>query len=199
MKFRKNGILVAALAALLSNSFAIAADKDSHHGNDHAGGISYDFFDINYMDVKAHYEEGEGFLLRGYKSIGERFYLASEFGDADLSHHGDFQFLRVGLGIHTSFSDAVDGIAELTYEELELYEHNHLFDESGYGLAIGLRALFNEHWEGTAKLRHVDFGHEDDLIVVAELMYLFNHNFGLVAAYEKGNEKLITFGARFQF
>ena len=109
------------------------------------------------------------------------------------------EFARIGLGYHTPLTSAVDGIAEVTYEDLDIAEGDHVFDESGYGLALGARALFTEKLEGTARVRYVDFGDEDDVIVGVELLYLFNHSFGLVAAYETGNEDFISFGARYQF
>ena len=179
------------------------ASEEQHaadHNNQHAGGISYDFFDIAYMDVETHSDEGNGLLLRGAKSFGESFYVLGEMGSAGLEgHNGDFTFARAGVGFHTSFTNAIDGIAELTYESLEIEEDHHHFNEDGFGAAVGVRALFNQHLEGTARVRYVDFGHEDDVIASAELLFLFNHSFGLVAAYEKGNEEIISFGVRFQF
>lgn len=181
------------LATLFATTVSQASDE-------HLSNISYDFFDVAYMDVETHSDDGDGFLLRASKSLGESFYLLAEMGDAELDeHHGDFRFIRAGLGFHTSFSRMVDGIAELTYESLEIEEHHHELDENGFGIAAGIRVLFNEHLEGTARARYVDLGDEEDEIFSAELLYLFNHSFGLVAAYEKGNEEIISAGVRFQF
>ena len=196
-------LLMFIIAFITSGATWASEDKHSpehntHHESGHAGGISYDFFDITYLDVETEDEQGNGFLLRFTKNLGEKLYFVGEYGDSDLDH-GDFTVFRAGLGLHTPFSDKVDGIAELTYESLEINEEHHHLDETGYGLAVGIRALFTEKLEGTARVRYVDLGHEDDTIFSVELLYLFTHSFGLVGAYEEGNEKIWTFGVRFQF
>jgi len=96
-------------------------------------------------------------------------------------------------------SSRYDGIAEFTYEDLKIEEEDLTVDEDGYGAALGLRALISEHWECTARLQYVDFGDVDDTLISIDLVYLFDHSYGVVIGYEEGEERYVSLGVRFQW
>jgi len=206
MKLKKIFTVTACMALSVSVFAGGGGDKkDAHHGDHHAPVISYDFLDFAYMDAEAHSEDGSGTLFRVSKGFSNNVYLIGEMGVADLTHDLDFSFARVGVGYHYPLSPKVDVVGEVTYEDLDLSGYyldkkGEQLDKEGYGLGVGIRALFSPSFEGTAKVRRIDFGKKEDTLKTIELLYLFNHNFGLVGAYEEASdEKIASFGIRFQW
>ncbi len=136
---------------LLTLAFSVsAAAKD----------FDYNFFQLGYGNVE--YDDvnvdGDGFGLSGSYSINEDFHVFGGYEAAGLDFGVDATSLGAGIGWHTSLSPAVDLVASLSYQYVELDAPGFgSVDDNGLGLGVGLRFAASDLLELNAGINYVDF------------------------------------------
>ena len=87
------------------------------------------------------------------------------------------------------FATAVDGVAQLTYENREFDGSGMNMDENGYGIKLGVRANVVEQVELNGHVRYYDIGDfEDDTLIGVGALYHFNEMFSVGAEFEAGDD-----------
>lgn len=172
----KTKIIVAAL--VLAAPLAASAD------------VSYKYAEIGYVksdiDVGGN-PDGTSFNLKGMFPFTDSVYGVLDYTDGEYEA-GPFQFdvsqMRIGAGYHRELSNGVDGIAELTLDNIDGGT-----SESGFGLKFGLRGMATEALELNGHLRYtsVDSVSSSDTLLGVGLAWGFSDNMALTFGYETGD------------
>ena len=185
-----------AIAGLLMLSGALAM----------ADGLSYDRVQASFeeidIDVGGGFEvDGDGFSLGGSMAVGDNWYILGEYTTADFDLGVDYDELSLGGGYHHGLSDRTDFIAELTYENAEADSGAVSVDDSGLGLAVGLRSMVNPKLELEGKLSYVDLDDSgDDTSIGFRAWYAVSSSFAVGVGAEFGDDVSgYGIGARWYF
>jgi long-subunit fatty acid transport protein len=126
--------------------------------------VSAEDFDYNYFSLGYGTTEfdnvnvdGDGFNVGGSYAINQSYHVFADYGSANLDGNIDATEFGAGIGWHTSLTDAVDLVAGLSYEYVELDAPAvTAIDDSGFGLGVGLRFAASEMLELNAGINYVD-------------------------------------------
>lgn len=144
--------------------------------------FDYTFVDVGYGqiefdDVNA---DGDGFGIGGSYAISPAFHLYAGYTAADLDFDVDASSLSAGIGWHHGLADAVDFVATLSYEYVELDSSFGSADDNGIGLGAGLRFAATEQLEINGGLSYVDLSDSgDETTVGIGGLYKFTDMFAL--------------------
>ena len=130
-----------------------------------AEGFDYNYFSIGYgtMEFDNVNVDGDGFNVGGSFAINQSYHVFAGYSTADLDAGVDATEFGAGIGWHTSLTDAVDLVAGLSYEYVELDAPAVSgIDDSGFGLGIGLRFAASEMLELNAGIDYVDLSDSGD-------------------------------------
>lgn len=117
--------------------------------------IQLGYGNVEYDDVNV---DGDGFGLSGSYSINEDFHVFGGYEAAGLDFGVDATSLAAGIGWHTSLSPAVDLVASVSYQYVELDAPGFgSVDDNGLGLGVGLRFAASDLLELNAGINYVDF------------------------------------------
>ncbi len=124
-----------------------------------AGDFDYTFFELGYGNVEFDdvNVDGDGFGIAGSYAVNEDFHVFAGYQAAGLDFGIDATTLGAGFGYHTSLSPAVDFVASLSYEYVELDAAGIASaDDNGLGLGVGMRFAASEKLELNAGISYVD-------------------------------------------
>lgn len=107
--------------------------------------------------------DGDGFAIGGAFEINDEFFITAGYAKADFDFNVDFTTLQAGLGWRTDLTDTTDFFSTLSYVNGEVDAPGFgSFDDSGFGISIGLRSNINDNVELFGAINHVDFGDGGD-------------------------------------
>ncbi len=116
--------------------------------------LSLGYGTIDFDDINV---DGDGFGIAGSYAINESYHVFGEYTSAGLDFGIDATEFSAGIGWHTGLSDAVDLVAGLSYEYVEIDAPAvSSIDDSGLGLSLGLRMAASEMLELSAGINYVD-------------------------------------------
>ncbi len=175
----ETAVLAAAVAAL----FALPAVG--------AEGPRYTYADIGYVDldvddVSGFDIDGDGFSIAGSVALADNWHIFAGYDDAELDVDGgeglsgsvDLQDLSIGVGFNTGVTDTIDFVARLWFVDRDL----EFFDDNGYGLGAGVRAMVMPKLELNGAIEYTDIGDfEDDTALVLGGVYNFTDVFAATA------------------
>ena len=127
--------------------------------------FDYSFLSIGYgvIDFDDIGVDGDGLNIGGSFAINDTIHIFGEYQDADLDFGIDASTLSAGIGYNTSVSPAVDLLARLSYEYVEVDPPGPgSFDDSGFGFGVGLRYAASDRIELNAGISYVDLGDGGD-------------------------------------
>ncbi len=151
----ENAMLRSSLLILLLALSASASAED----------FDYSFLSIGYgiIDFDDIGVDGDGFNIGGSYSISDSVHVFGGYQAADLDFGIDASTFSAGIGYNTSVSPAVDLVARVSYEYAEVDPPGPGdFDDSGFGLALGLRFAASDMIELNAGITYVDLGDGGD-------------------------------------
>lgn len=136
------------IVGLLAFSAAASAENFDYNY------LTLGYGNIDFDDIGV---DGDGFGLGGSYAINESYHVFAGYTAADLDFDVDATSWSAGIGYHTGLSDAVDLVATLSYEYVELdVPLVGSVDDNGLGLGLGLRFAASDKLEVTAGINHVD-------------------------------------------
>lgn len=140
-----------------------------------AEGFNYNFVSASYgtVDFDDIDVDGNIFDVGLSLAISENFHLFGAYESADLDFGVDASGYSAGIGFNTPISNVIDVVAQVSYEYAEIDFGVADADDSGYGLAVGLRAAVSDAVELNAGLKYVDFGDGGDSTALGA-GFLFN-------------------------
>ena len=166
--------------------------------------FDYNFLTLGYgsVDFDDFGVDGSGFTLGGSYAMTDSYYAFFDYSAASLDAGIDATLWGAGFGYHRALSDQVDLVAELSYEYVELdIPQAGSFDDSGLGLAIGVRFAQSEKLELNASINYVDYSDGgDDTGFELGALYSINdaYSVGLSGAWSD-NVSMYTLSGRFHF
>ncbi len=169
-----------------------------------ADDFDYDFLTLGYgsVDFDDRGFDGSGFTLGGSYAMTDSYYAFFDYSAASLDAGTDATLWGAGFGYHRALSDQVDLVAKLSYEYVELdIPQAGSFDDSGLGLAIGVRFAQSEKLELNAGINYVDYSDGgDDTGFELGALYSINdaYSVGLSGAWSD-NVSMYTLSGRFHF
>lgn len=154
-----------------------------------AGGASYDYLDLGYVD----FDGADGYNFELSKEFNEHFYGRIDYMDLDGDLGGDYKNTRLNLGYKSSLNANWDFIAELGYEDIDI----GLADDDGYNARLGFRGSVANNFELGAFASYSDVLESTDLTV--EGRYHFDNQFSV--ALEVGNDEELDehYGISFRY
>jgi len=188
------------LISLLAFS-AVAGAEGFNYTYAYVGYGNTDFDDFN--------ADGDGFTVGGSFAFTNNFhaFASYEFSDAELDVGPgpdidvDATRLRAGFGYNRGMTDALDLVARLAYEGVDLDPPGPgSFDDSGIALGVGIRFRAMDSLELNGFINHVSFSDfEDDTRVEVGGMYSFDGPWSLGLNAEFGDVSTYTLSGRFYF
>ena len=135
-----------------------------------AEGFDYNYVFLGYgnTDFDVLDADGDGFSLGGSYGFTDSLHGFAGYDAADLDNNGiglsvDAKRWQAGIGYNTSVSGTIDMFARLSYESLDLNPPGPgNFDDSGYGLGVGMRFAASEALELNAGISYVDYDDAGD-------------------------------------
>ena len=131
-------------------------------------GASYGNVDFDDLNV-----DGDGFGLDGSLGVTESFHLFGAVETADLDFNVDITRFSAGVGYNTPLAEAIDVIAQLSYESLDIDTAIGNADDDGFGLGAGFRAELTDLVELNGLISYVDYDDSGDDTII-DLGLLFN-------------------------
>jgi hypothetical protein len=147
---------------------------------------SYNYFEAGYQRIEFDLGggvdvDGDGFGFGGSYEVVEDWHLIASYSSIGLDFGIDLNQLQIGGGYHTDISDITTFYGNLLWANVDV--DTGAFgsaDDSGFGIAIGIRTNFSERLELGANLSRVDFGDGGDgTSVGAEALYRVGDTFSL--------------------
>ena len=173
-----------------------------------AGDISYNYLQLGYEkiefdDVDA---DGDGFGIGGSFEVGESWFVAVSYSQADLdtdigfSVSVDFDQIAAGVGWHTAMSNNSDFYALVQYVQLEASISGFdSADEDGIGAVIGVRGMVTDNVEIGGSIGYIDLGDAGDGTAFgANVLYNFTENFA-AGLFLEIDEDVTGYGAGIRF
>ena len=169
-----------------------------------AQGFDYSYLQLNYGQIEFDDVDvdGDAFGVSGSFAINPNWHAFAGYEGASLDFSVDATTLGAGIGYNTDLTPAVDLVARLSYQYVELDAPSvSSIDDSGFGLGIGLRFAASKEVELNAGITYVDFGDGgDDTAFSAGGLYNINDVFSLGLGGSWGdNASSYSLAGRFYF
>lgn len=129
---------------------------------------SFSFIEIGYqsvdLDVGGGFDvDGDGFGLGGSFEIGDDWFGFINYSSIGFDFNVDLTQWQAGAGWHTGMSDNTDFYAALAYVSAEVDAPGFgSADDSGYGVAVGIRSNLSELIQLEGQIAYADFGDGSD-------------------------------------
>jgi hypothetical protein len=169
-----------------------------------ADDFDYNFLTLGYgtVDFDDLGVDGNGFTIGGSYAMTDSYYAFFNYNAASLDADIDTTLWGAGFGYHRALSDQVDLVAELSYEYVEFdIPLNPSIDDTGLGLAIGVRFAQSEKLELNAGINYVDYSDGgDDTGFELGALYSINDAYSVGLSGEwSDNISMYTLSGRFHF
>jgi hypothetical protein len=167
----KSTLLLGSLLAL-APAFAYAEGE---------GQMSYDAFDINYvdLDLDGSSADGTGFEIGGSYEVGHSVFILGQWQDQDFDFGIDGRQYEVGAGWHHAISSNLDFVGTASWVDASLDVGPFSADDDGIALGGGIRTSIGKSFQLDAMLRYVDFDDSDTGIRVNGRWY-FSKNMAVL-------------------
>ncbi len=171
-----------------------------------ANELSYDYVELHYVDAEIDVDgggdvDGDGFAIDGSLALTDNVHVFAGFQSLDFDFDVDLSAFEIGGGWNQSIATGTDFVARLSYIDGEIDTPIGDADDSGLGLAAGLRHFFTPEFEGGAFIRHVDLdesGGETSFLVEGE--YYLTERFTTGLSLEFGDDATSwALGVRYYF
>lgn len=173
-----------------------------------AGDLSYNYVELGYQRVEIDdvvpgvNVDGDGFGIRGSVEIGESWFIAGGYSQADFDFGTDIDQLSFGAGYYAAIAPRADVFAMVSYITAEASANGFsAFDDDGYGITVGARGLVSDRVELVGSISYVDLGGgADGTSYGAGALYSFTDMFALGIEIDVEEDVLAYgIGARFYF
>ena len=202
------GAPIAASAAELSYSFIEAGYAQLNQELPHVdlgGGAVAQIGDIEAsgVQVSGSIEMGASFyLFGGYKSGSDDVVVTSNIpGFRPVSVDIDLTQFNAGLGYHHGLSERADLITEISYIATEAEVAGSSSDADDARVAVGVRGLMTDNFEGWLKANYTDGdAYDGEFSATVGAQFKFNRTWGIVGEAEFGessSQYMVGVRARF--
>jgi len=175
-----------------------------------AGELSYSYVEGGYQRIDIDDDlvggiDGDGFGLGFSFEVGENFFVAGQYGQADLDAgigfglSADYDETSLGVGYHTGISDKADFYGILSWVRAEVSVDGFgSVDADGYSMTVGMRSYVSDKFELEGHIGYVDLGDDDGTSIGGSAFYDFTDNFA-VGALLDFDDDVTTYGVAGRF
>lgn len=159
-------------------------------------GLSYNYAEVRFIDRELDAgPDGDGFLVGGSFEVAPQILVTASFEDLDFGRSGDHSILRVGGGYVHPLQEKIDVVG---YASL-IHVDGDFDDDTGIGLAGGVRALVAPRFEVRATGNYVDVDDSDTFFDIGADYWISEQFSAGLSATIGGDADTITFGGRWFF
>ncbi len=158
---------------------------------------SWDFIQISYLDTKVDSIDGAnftGFDLALTQSFQQNFFFAANYRELkdDYTYDGvnyDVKGKGITAGIgYCQPLNATSGIfGQVSYEyndsKININQQPVHYDDNGYSLEFGIRAMLTAKVEIFASVKHLDIANDKQKIFATNSFYHINHSLAIGLGY----------------
>lgn len=165
-----------------------------------AADIDYDYAELRFVDTEIGSVDGDGFKIGGSLRLNEEWFVLGSYSNLDFDFGIDGSVLEIGGGYIYPNSERIDlvGIGKIIRADVDAGSGVDA-DETGFGLAGGIRGRFSPQIEGRAFANYTDVGDSDTFLELAG-DYYFNDSLSAGISLEVlGDADTLTFGVRWYF
>jgi len=186
---------LAPAAALLPAVFGL--NTSLAEPNQSAGsGLSYNYAEVRFVDRELDAgPDGDGFLLGGSYQVAPQFLITASYEDLDYGRNRDASTLSIGGGYVHPLQEKIDVVG---YASL-IHVDSDFDDDTGFGLAGGVRALVAPKFEVRATGNYVDVEDSDTFFDIGGDYWITEQFSAGLTVTVGGDADTITFGGRWFF
>jgi len=185
-----------------SAAFTLVALASIHtyaQDNQYQGsGLSYDYAELRFVDREFDNSsaDGDGFLFGGSFEIAPKILVTASYEDLEYDGGTDASTLSIGGGYVHPLEEKVDlvGYASLIRTDIDGGD-----DDTGFGLAGGVRALVAPNVEARALGNYVDVDNSDTYFELGADYWITEQFTAGLTVTIGGDADTITFGGRWFF
>ena len=123
-----------------------------------ADGFSYTYVQATYgsvdVDDPSFTKDGDGLGLNGSFGITDNLHIVGSYQTTDFDTLGDADQWSAGLGVHSSLTEILDVVADVSYVNVDV--PGSVLDDDGFGLMVGVRANVTSLIEVNGGITYVD-------------------------------------------
>jgi hypothetical protein len=166
--------------------------------------ISYSYLEADYLSTDFDRDatfgvkvDGDGFGLQGAVAFGPMLHGYVEYTNQDFDFDLSIETVEVGIGGSWSVAENASIFGRAAYASGDV----DFFDDDGYALQAGVRALVSPALELEGLIHYTDIGDfGDNTTFRASGRYWFNPSIALTAGVELDSDvKIWMVGARYSF
>jgi opacity protein-like surface antigen len=170
-------------------------------------GPKYTYAEVGYAHVELdsfNSADGDQVGLGGSLAVTDMLHIFASYAQGEVDA-GNFPTIdttaaQAGLGLNFAVSPTIDLVGRVSYVYSKAELNNSDFDDTGYALDGGVRAMVTPQLELNGGISYVDFGDTNDTALELGAVYSFTEMFALTANASFGdNESTIGAGVRLYF
>jgi hypothetical protein len=127
------------------------------------GSMSYDAFNVNYIDLDLDGTSisGDGFEIGGSYEVGHQVFLLGEWQDQSFDFGIDGRQYELGAGWHHPIASNLDFVGTASWVDAKLDSGLGSASDSAIALGGGIRTSIGKSFQLDAMLRYVDWDDSD--------------------------------------
>jgi len=153
--------------------------------------ISYASLEIDEADEL----DFTGFNLSGSKLINENVFVLASYTALSDSYEGvdlNVDTYAIGVGYRYGLNNTTDIYGSVSFQGAELKASGNgesdSIDDTGYGLAVGIRSMVTDQVELSAAISYVSIDSESDTAFSAAAFYNINDQFSVGAGFSTSSD-----------
>ena len=156
---KKSNLLLPLLVAAAVHSATAQADALDYS----FVGLQYVSAEIDEVDI-----DGDGYGVEGSFSLNDNYHIFASYGDLDYDYDVSSTSYDFGLGYSRALTRDMDLVATVSYVSAEVKQETlGSYDDDGYGLGLGIRAMVSEKFELSGGLNYIDLSDSGSDTVVS--------------------------------
>jgi len=159
---------------------------------------SWDLVQISYASLEideADELDFTGFNLSGSKLINENVFVLASYTALSDSYEGvdlNVDTYAIGVGYRYGLNNTTDIYGSVSFQGAELKASDNgesdSIDDTGYGLAVGIRSMVTDQVELSAAISYVSIDSESDTAFSAAAFYNINDQFSVGAGFSTSSD-----------
>lgn len=193
-----SAVFVSTVAATITMSALISVNAYAQDNQNIGSGLSYDYAELRFVDREFDNSnaDGDGLLLGGSLEIAPQVLITASYEDLEYNGGADASTLSIGGGYVHPLEEKIDLVG---YASLIRTDIDGGGDDTGFGLAGGIRALVAPNVEARAFGNYVDVDNSDTFFELGADYWITEQFTAGLTVTIGGDADTITFGGRWYF
>jgi hypothetical protein len=167
-----------------------------------ADGPNYNFVEARYLvDAELGSVDGDGYRFDGSYQFTPSVYGVAEYDTVDLdNYNADLDVFKLGAGFIAALNPGWDLNVSLAYVDAEASAGRLNYDDSGFEISTGVRAMVVPEIELRANLNYIDIEDDDTYFTIGgDYFFLPNLSAGVEIDLGADDYETLSIGAKYSF